>query len=91
VPPFEAPQGCPCTTKLLCELDTGGYFTTHRRPIDCSKKISEADVPSATGHLSLNGGAGALISVGLMRALDYDEAEYCVATIYGDRGVRCGL
>jgi hypothetical protein len=78
--PYRAPAGCPCTTKLLCETNMMGIFDG----VNCSARIEAT--PTRAAHVSLSGGAGALISVGLMRALNMSEMEACVGKLKGRKG-----
>ncbi|KAK9836092.1 hypothetical protein WJX81_000611 [Elliptochloris bilobata] len=77
--PFPAPAGCPCTPHLLCAADRHGVmFQALRGPCGMPR------VPVAT--YSMHGGAGALLSVGLLRAIDFEAFEDCVLTTYSTGG-----
>lgn len=66
--PFNAPLGCPCTAQQLCNSpDLAQFFNP-----DC-------DIPRhGSRTYSMHGGAGTLISVGLMRKVSYEFMEQCL-------------
>lgn len=67
--PFNAPIGCPCTAEQLCNApDLADYFDD-----DCS--IPRHGVRT----YSIHGGAGAIISIGLMKAISYEWMEECLS------------
>lgn len=69
--PFNAPKGCPCTAQLICEADERGIFNQY------------CDVPKAPmSTYSMHGGAGGIISVGMLRAVSLDYMEKCVKSLY---------
>ncbi len=69
--PFNAPKGCPCTAQLLCETDERGIFNQY------------CDVPKAPmSTYSMHGGAGGIISIGMLRAVSLDYMEKCVKSLY---------
>ena len=69
--PFRAPKGCPCTPQLLCEHDERGIFNKY------------CDIPRApTMTYSMHGGAGGLMSVGLLRSVDLNWMEVCIKSLY---------
>ena len=69
--PFNAPKGCPCTAQLICETDERGIFNQY------------CDVPKAPmSTYSMHGGAGGIISVGMLRAVSLDYMEKCVKSLY---------
>ena len=69
--PFTAPKGCPCTAQLLCETDERGIFNQY------------CDVPKAPlSTYSMHGGAGGIMSIGMMRAVTLDYMEKCVKSLY---------
>ena len=69
--PFNAPKGCPCTAQLLCETDERGIFNKY------------CDVPKAPlSTYSMHGGAGGIISIGMLRAVSLDYMEKCVKSLY---------
>ncbi|KAK9811263.1 hypothetical protein WJX72_000828 [[Myrmecia] bisecta] len=73
--PFPAPKGCPCTAELLCRQDTRGFFN------------SQCDMPRAPARIfSLHGGAGAVISIGLLKAVGLPFMEKCVKSLYSTGG-----
>ena len=70
---FNAPEGCPCTPELLCAAAEEGIFDS-----DCS--IPRANVPGfSTRTYSVHGGAGGLLSNGLLRAVSRQQMERCIA------------
>lgn len=71
---FEAPKGCPCTPELLCESDTLDLFS---KP-DCSVKQSRKGNFGVGRFFNIHGGSGAILSAGLMRAVNFQELELCV-------------
>ena len=69
--PFNAPKGCPCTAQLICETDERGIFNQY------------CDVPKAPmSTYSMHGGAGGIISIGMLRAVSLDYMEKCVKSLY---------
>lgn len=73
--PFNAPKGCPCTAQLLCETDERGIFNQY------------CDVPKAPmSTYSMHGGAGGIISIGMLRAVSLDYMEKCVKSLYSTGG-----
>lgn len=73
--PFNAPKGCPCTAQLICEADERGIFNQY------------CDVPKAPmSTYSMHGGAGGIISVGMLRAVSLDYMEKCVKSLYSTGG-----
>ena len=70
-PLHRAPKGCPCTPQLLCSTDERGVFNEF------------CDIPRApVSTFSMHGGAGGIMSVGLMRAVSFDFMEMCVKSLY---------
>lgn len=66
-----APKGCPCTPQLLCSSDERGIFNEF------------CDIPRApVSTFSMHGGAGGIMSVGLMRSVSFDFMEMCVKSLY---------
>ncbi|KAK9807756.1 hypothetical protein WJX72_008195 [[Myrmecia] bisecta] len=76
--PFKMPQGCPyCHPQLLCDAD-GGIFNLPPKP--CS-------IPRAPERFySMHGGAGAILSVGLLRKVNWTSMENCVLSLYSTGG-----
>ena len=75
--PFNAPKGCPCTAQLLCETDERNIFNKY------------CDVPKAPlSTYSMHGGAGGIISIGMLRAVTLDYMEKCVKSLYSTGGLR---
>ncbi|KAK9861544.1 hypothetical protein WJX84_011487 [Apatococcus fuscideae] len=66
---FTPPIACPCTTQLLCDADQRGILSKDCQMPEWFRMIHHID-----------GGAGALISHGLMEALDADAYEACVTS-----------
>ena len=64
-----APKGCPCTPQLLCEADERGIFTS-------TCQVS----PGIT--YSMHGGAGAILSVGLLQIISLDFMESCISSLH---------
>ncbi|CAK0783338.1 hypothetical protein CVIRNUC_006537 [Coccomyxa viridis] len=72
------PRGCPCTPEDLCKAAPSG---TLKRP---GKPCSAPRVPART--YSMHGGAGALISVGLLRQVPYEHMHKCIQEAYSSGG-----
>ncbi|KAK9816820.1 hypothetical protein WJX72_005362 [[Myrmecia] bisecta] len=73
--PFNAPKGCPCTPQLLCDTDERGIFNQY------------CDIPRAPiATFSMHGGAGGIMSIGLMRAVPFDFMEKCIKSLYSTGG-----
>lgn len=71
---FPAPVGCPCTPRLLCEA-APHVFNEH------------CDMPRHPAvTFSMHGGAGAVLSIGLMRVLDLDFMEACSLSLQSTGG-----
>ena len=71
LPACRAPKGCPCTPQLLCSTDERGIFNQF------------CDIPRApVSTFSMHGGAGGIMSVGLLRAVSFDFMEMCVKSLY---------
>ena len=69
--PFRAPKGCPCTPQLLCSTDERGIFNEF------------CDIPRApVATYSMHGGAGGIMSVGLLRAVSLQFMEMCIKSLY---------
>ncbi len=77
--PFPAPLGCPCTPQLLCQSDTRGIFDA---------QCNMPRVPRTT--YSMHGGAGAVISVGLLRQISLNWMEGCVQSLTSTGMGWCG-
>ncbi|KAK9817252.1 hypothetical protein WJX72_011896 [[Myrmecia] bisecta] len=73
--PFNAPIGCPCTAELLCNTDDRNIFED-----DCS--IPRHPIRT----YSMHGGAGGLVSVGLLRILGYQRMIDCVESLHSTGG-----
>lgn len=81
---WQPPVGCPCTKRLLCKHD--------KRGIPYAKEVQgnwsqahctapwELDVmnPDERWVYGINGGSGALLSRGLMEAINHDHIEDCL-------------
>eukprot|EP00891_Asterochloris_glomerata_P009889 jgi/Astpho2/9889/fgenesh1_pg.00152_%23_12_t len=73
--PFNAPKGCPCTAQLICDSDERGLFNEF------------CDMPKApVATYSMHGGAGGIMSIGMMRAVTLDYMEKCVKSLYSTGG-----
>ncbi|KAK9867583.1 hypothetical protein WJX84_007677 [Apatococcus fuscideae] len=68
LPAFNAPRGCPCTAQLLCQADERHLFES-----DCHIPLH------GERTYSMHGGAGALMSIGLMRQLPLSFMRDCLA------------
>ena len=77
---FTPPIGCPCTPQLLCANDHRGILDQY-----CAFPAVMND-PMAGPIYSVDGGAGAIMSVGLFKALDFDAVENCITTSHGSAG-----
>ncbi|EIE25857.1 hypothetical protein COCSUDRAFT_46409 [Coccomyxa subellipsoidea C-169] len=76
--PYSLPPGCPCRVEELCRADNSGVL--NKPPKACGVPR----VPART--YSMHGGAGALISVGLLRSVSYDHMHRCVHGAYSSGG-----
>ena len=66
-----APKGCPCTPQLLCQTDERGIFNEF------------CDIPRApVATYSMHGGAGGIMSVGLLRAVSLNFMDMCIKSLY---------
>ncbi|KAL0032673.1 hypothetical protein WJX79_002223 [Trebouxia sp. C0005] len=75
---FDAPMGCPCTSSALCKADVNGVMYN---PADCDSDWPYiSHVPSPGYWYFIHGGAGAIMSRGLMDLTSY---ERCQEFIYG--------
>ena len=73
IPSFKAIKGCPCTPELLCAHNNHSDHMSE----DWFNKY--CDMPRLPYHMySMHGGAGALMSIGLMRKVKWDFVEPCV-------------
>ena len=73
IPSYKAIKGCPCTPKLLCAHNNHSDHMSE----DWFNKY--CDMPRLPYHMySMHGGAGALMSIGLMRKVGWDFVEPCV-------------
>lgn len=73
--PFAAPKGCPCTPQLLCENDQRNTFNQY------------CDMPRApVTTYSMHGGAGGILSVGLLKSVTFDFMEKCTKSLYSTGG-----
>ncbi|KAA6420808.1 MAG: hypothetical protein FRX49_09197, partial [Trebouxia sp. A1-2] len=71
-------QGCPCTSSALCKADVNGVMYN---PADCDSDWPYiSHVPSPGYWYFIHGGAGAIMSRGLMDLTSY---ERCQEFIYG--------
>ncbi|KAK9916685.1 hypothetical protein WJX75_005772 [Coccomyxa subellipsoidea] len=77
---FAAPRGCPCTPALLCEAEA-------ERPLYGVATRGCADPPPPkAATFAIHGGAGAILSIGLMRRLNETEFESCVLSLKSTGG-----
>jgi len=77
IPSFKAIKGCPCTPELLCAHNNHSDHMSE----DWFNKY--CDMPRLPHHMySMHGGAGALMSIGLMRKVSWDFVEPCVLKTY---------
>ena len=74
---FTPPIGCPCTPEVICAADKRSIFK------DGCSFPGFMDNPQAGPLYSSDGGAGMILSVGLMRALDLAAMQECIATSHG--------
>ena len=71
-------QGCPCSSSTLCQADTDSVMYNHS---DCSSEWPYiSHVPSPGYWYFIHGGAGAIMSTGLMDITSY---ERCHDFIFG--------
>ncbi|CAL8466520.1 g6056 [Coccomyxa elongata] len=77
---FAAPRGCPCTPALLCAAEA-------ERPLYgvAARGCADPPPPKAATY-AIHGGAGALLSIGLMRRLNKTEFEACVLSLKSTGG-----
>ncbi|DBA95033.1 TPA: hypothetical protein ACH3X1_002549 [Trebouxia sp. C0004] len=81
IPSFQAIKGCPCTPELLCAHNNHSDHMSE----DWFNKY--CDMPRLPYHMySMHGGAGALMSIGLMRKVSWDFVEPCVLKTYSTGG-----
>lgn len=70
---FPAPEGCPCRPQLLCDADQRQVFAP-----DCNIPLHL--VPAfSTRTYSMHGGAGGILSAGLLQAVTLQQMEACIA------------
>ncbi|KAK9838036.1 hypothetical protein WJX74_010127 [Apatococcus lobatus] len=74
---FTPPVGCPCTPDVICSADKRGILN------EACDYPGVMDNPRAGPLYSVDGGAGVLLSVGLMRALDLEAMQHCITTSHG--------
>lgn len=79
--PFPSPPGCPCTPEILCNADVGQEFLAKSGPRGA---CGMPRVPIRS--FSMHGGAGAVLSIGLMRAISLEWFEDCVHNAYSTGG-----
>lgn len=83
IPSFKAIKGCPCTPQLLCAHNNHSDHMSE----DWFNKY--CDMPRLPHHMySMHGGAGALMSIGLMRKVSWDFVEPCVLKTFST-GTSC--
>lgn len=67
--------GCPCTPELLCKNDKKKWFNDY------------CDIPRAPKMLySMHGGAGGIMSKGLLDAVPYQFMEQCIRSLFSTGG-----
>eukprot|EP00887_Chlorella_sp_A99_P003186 scaffold9.g3186.t1 len=77
---FPAPKGCPCTPELLCAAD-------RTRPPAERAFNRHCDYPRHPWlTYSMHGGAGGIMSVGLMRRVSFEFMEACTKSLYSTGG-----
>lgn len=80
-PVYHAPRGCPCTPSLLCRPESFASQPWWRGTCD------RAPVYAAPQQLySMHGGAGALLSRGLLAAVNISAMVHCVQNTYATGG-----
>jgi len=78
------PVGCPCTKELLCDKDYRMWEFVHEPVGQWSKHNCTAPWEDDEGDYykkwmySIDGGSGAILSRGLMEAIDHQEMERCI-------------
>ena len=78
------PVGCPCTKELLCEKDYRMWEFAKEPVGPWSKHNCTAPWEDDEGDYykkwmySIDGGSGAILSKGLMEAVDHEEMERCI-------------
>ncbi|KAL3145530.1 hypothetical protein ABBQ32_003355 [Trebouxia sp. C0010 RCD-2024] len=66
--PFDAPQGCPCTAESLCKAPELAHFFS-----------AKCDVPRhGSRTYSMHGGAGTIISIGMLQTISLEWMEQCI-------------
>ncbi|EIE26267.1 hypothetical protein COCSUDRAFT_39407 [Coccomyxa subellipsoidea C-169] len=77
---FASPRGCPCTPTLLCAAES-------ERPLYgvAARGCTDPPPPKAATY-AIHGGAGAILSVGLMRRLNRTQFESCVLSLKSTGG-----
>lgn len=73
--PFVGYPACPCTAEHICRYDERGFFDE-----DCSMPVHPHRA------YSIHGGAGAIMSIGLMERLPLSFMEDCMAEMSGTGG-----
>ncbi|KAK9807637.1 hypothetical protein WJX72_005062 [[Myrmecia] bisecta] len=77
--PMKLPQGCPhCTPQIICDSDQWDVF--NKAPLPCTMPR----LPERT--YSMHGGAGAIISIGLLRNVSLETMERCVKSQFSTAG-----
>lgn len=86
------PVGCPCTKELLCDKDYRMWEFVREPVGEWSKHNCTAPWEDDEGDYykkwmySIDGGSGAILSKGLMEAIDHQEMERCIRNhfvVYG--------
>ncbi|BDA41187.1 hypothetical protein COCOBI_01-8420 [Coccomyxa sp. Obi] len=80
---FAPPVGCPCTPQLLCSAVPDVF----EEAPDQDAEACLGDVPFPTDKdFGIHGGAGAIMSIGLLQRLSFSEMEQCVKGVASGNG-----
>ncbi|KAL3156131.1 hypothetical protein ABBQ32_012426 [Trebouxia sp. C0010 RCD-2024] len=75
--PFQPYIGCPCTAERICKTDDRGYFADA-----CEMPLWKPDTEGRDFRVyTMHGGAGALMSIGLMERLPLSFMDKCMSEL----------
>ncbi|KAL0044069.1 hypothetical protein WJX82_007075 [Trebouxia sp. C0006] len=80
--PFQPYIGCPCTAERICKTDDRGYFDDA-----CNMPVWKPDTEGRDFRVyTMHGGAGALMSIGLMERLPLSFMDRCMKDLARSSG-----
>ncbi|DBA83020.1 TPA: hypothetical protein ACH3X1_006796 [Trebouxia sp. C0004] len=80
--PFQPYIGCPCTAERICKTDDRGYFNGA-----CDMPVWKPDTEGRDFRVyTMHGGAGALMSIGLMERLPLSFMDKCMKDLARSSG-----